>query len=319
MKPFQNILVGLDLAACKPLTTTGLGPIPRDAFRRGVELAKMSNARLLLFAALNVSEEALNFLQEPQRTRVVSHLVEAAERVLSVLEQDGKKEGAQASHKVVAGKGWLEIIKQVLRDHHDLVVVGTREPSAWRRLLFGNTAMKLLRRCPCPVLVNKLGAPPGPPSYLIATDLKPSSEEALRLGIALAEAGNAHVDVLHVVEYPLDRIWASALPDSLETDYHAQIRTEAQKSLTRQLEKTDYKKLGPNLQIHLVDGEGLPDIAIQHFLQVHGNQLLVMGTIARGGIQGIMIGNTAERLLPEVHCSVLAVKPPDFVCPIKVD
>src|SRR6516162_7985107 len=96
MKPFQNILVGLDLAACKPLTTTGLGPIPRDAFRRGVELAKMSNARLLLFAALNVSEEALNFLQEPQRTRVVSHLVAAAERVLSVLEQDGKKEGAQA-------------------------------------------------------------------------------------------------------------------------------------------------------------------------------------------------------------------------------
>jgi hypothetical protein len=29
-----------------------------------------------------------------------------------------------------------------------------------------------------------------------------------------------------------------------------------------------------------------------------------------------MIGNTAERLLPEVRCSVLAVKPPDFICPI---
>jgi len=61
----------------------------------------------------------------------------------------------------------------------------------------------------------------------------------------------------------------------------------------------------------------LPDIAIQHYIEVHNIHLLVMGTIGRGGIRGIMIGNTAERLLPEVHCSVLAVKPPDFVCPIE--
>jgi universal stress protein E len=44
-----------------------------------------------------------------------------------------------------------------------------------------------------------------------------------------------------------------------------------------------------------------------------------MGTIGRGGMQGIMIGNTAERLLPEIQCSLLAVKPPDFVCPIKLE
>jgi universal stress protein E len=38
---------------------------------------------------------------------------------------------------------------------------------------------------------------------------------------------------------------------------------------------------------------------------------------AKGGIRGIMIGDTAERLLREVGCSVLAVKPPDFVCPVE--
>jgi universal stress protein E len=318
MKTMQNILVGLDLAR-GPLTTAGLGPISREAFRRGVELAKLQNARLLLFTALNVNEEALRFLKEHERNRVVANLADAADRVLRDLEQEAKGEGVQATRKLVSGKGWLEIIKQVLRDKHDLVVVGTREPSAWRRLLFGNTAMKLLRRCPCPVLVNKLGISHGPTSLLIATDLKPSSQEALRLGIALAIKWNAHVDVLHVVEYPLDRLWATALPDARETDYHAQVRAEAEKLLQQQLEKTEYQRLGSKLKIHLVDGDGLPDISIQHFLQVHGNQLLVMGTIARGGIQGIMIGNTAERLLPEVHCSVLAVKPPDFVCPIKLE
>jgi hypothetical protein len=42
----------------------------------------------------------------------------------------------------------------------------------------------------------------------------------------------------------------------------------------------------------------------------------LVGTIGRGGI---MIGNPAERLLPEVHRSVLAVKPPEFQCPVQLD
>ena len=46
--------------------------------------------------------------------------------------------------------------------------------------------------------------------------------------------------------------------------------------------------------------------------------LLVMGTVARSGLNGVLIGNTAERVLDEVPCSVLAVKPPGFVSPIHV-
>jgi nucleotide-binding universal stress UspA family protein len=46
--------------------------------------------------------------------------------------------------------------------------------------------------------------------------------------------------------------------------------------------------------------------------------LLVMGTVARSGFNGVLIGNTAERVLDEVRCSVLAVKPPEFVSPIHV-
>ena len=42
-----------------------------------------------------------------------------------------------------------------------------------------------------------------------------------------------------------------------------------------------------------------------------------MGTVARGGFQRFLVGNTAERILPELPCSVLAVKPTDFVCPIE--
>ncbi len=47
--------------------------------------------------------------------------------------------------------------------------------------------------------------------------------------------------------------------------------------------------------------------------------LIVMGTVARTGIPGLIIGNTAESVLSQISCSVLAVKPPDFVTPVTLE
>jgi nucleotide-binding universal stress UspA family protein len=44
-----------------------------------------------------------------------------------------------------------------------------------------------------------------------------------------------------------------------------------------------------------------------------------MGTVARIGIPGLLIGNTAETILDQLDCSVLAVKPPGFVSPVALD
>ena len=47
--------------------------------------------------------------------------------------------------------------------------------------------------------------------------------------------------------------------------------------------------------------------------------LIVMGTVARTGIPGLIIGNTAESTLSQIHCSVLAVTPPGFVTPVTLE
>jgi nucleotide-binding universal stress UspA family protein len=47
--------------------------------------------------------------------------------------------------------------------------------------------------------------------------------------------------------------------------------------------------------------------------------LIVMGTVARTGISGVIIGNTAETILDQLTCSVLAIKPPGFKTPVKLD
>jgi nucleotide-binding universal stress UspA family protein len=47
--------------------------------------------------------------------------------------------------------------------------------------------------------------------------------------------------------------------------------------------------------------------------------LLVMGTVHRSGLAGFFIGNTAEKVLSEVNCSVLTVKPAGFVTPVPLN
>jgi nucleotide-binding universal stress UspA family protein len=46
--------------------------------------------------------------------------------------------------------------------------------------------------------------------------------------------------------------------------------------------------------------------------------LVVMGTVARTGIPGLIMGNTAEAILEQLDCSVLAIKPPGFVTPVSL-
>ena len=63
-------------------------------------------------------------------------------------------------------------------------------------------------------------------------------------------------------------------------------------------------------QIRLAKGP--PAQVVSGVVQRHRINLLVMGTVARAGVGGMLIGNTAEQVLDEVRCSAMAVKPPGF-------
>ncbi|HBE93283.1 MAG TPA: universal stress protein UspA, partial [Gammaproteobacteria bacterium] len=68
---------------------------------------------------------------------------------------------------------------------------------------------------------------------------------------------------------------------------------------------------------HLVLGP--PEEVIPKLISREGIELIVMGTVARIGIQGLLIGNTAERILDSVDCSVLAIKPTGFETPVTLE
>jgi nucleotide-binding universal stress UspA family protein len=66
--------------------------------------------------------------------------------------------------------------------------------------------------------------------------------------------------------------------------------------------------------VHLLKGDAVQSIA--GLASELSTDLIVMGTIGRTGVSGLLIGNTAEDVLQTTHASVLTVKPRKFVSPI---
>lgn len=297
MQCFKNILVGVDLTKCRQYNVAELTPSAKEAIDCAIWLAHVNSAELLFFAALTISPEALEQVRE------------LANKLLGELVDQAAKEGVTAQSRLVQGQPVQEIMQQVKREGHDLVVTGIRDQTWLSRMIFGNTSLTLLHHCPCPVWVAKPGHTRQAKNILIATDLKAAGAEAMRLGVPLGQILGSTVHVLHLVEYPLDFLWGPAPSEKHTQDYHARIRSAAEETLKEQFKAADPQGRCSEVQFHIGEGLGAPDAAIEKFLREHPVDVLVKGTVVRTGVESLMRGHTAARLLPEVHCSILAVRP----------
>ncbi len=68
---------------------------------------------------------------------------------------------------------------------------------------------------------------------------------------------------------------------------------------------------------HVHHLRGAADELIPTFVTDKKIDILVMGTVARTGIPGFIIGNTAENILQKLTCSLMALKPNGFISPVK--
>jgi len=97
--------------------------------------------------------------------------------------------------------------------------------------------------------------------------------------------------------------------------HHAQRLDELMREAGARLGADAMDYLKP--QLHLLKGSARKEIpALAKRLQV---DCIVMGTVARTGVRGFIMGNTAETILEQIDCSVLAIKPPGFVTPVALE
>jgi nucleotide-binding universal stress UspA family protein len=241
-------------------------------------------------------------------------------------------ERLQIRLELLVGKTYLEAIRAVLKNGYDLLIKPAENPT-WTNRLFGSDDLHLLRKCPCPVWLMKAQEKLNYSCILAAVDFElltpiPSeydlNREILELAASLALSDFASLHIVHAWETFVEGILESRGGMSPEgvTNYVEKERARHRKRLHMLAEelrgwigKDGYDYLSP--AFHLPKGSAKKVIA--PLVAELKADLIVMGTVARTGISGLIIGNTAEAILGQITCSVLAIKPPGFKTPVKVD
>jgi nucleotide-binding universal stress UspA family protein len=321
MERFSNILLLADAGLENSI-----------ALKRALALANSNQASLTLIDVVGSSPDEM---QLAITTVTPGELVDiAVTENLDQLEKvvaAGKTSGIDIKANVLVGKPFLEIIRQVLRNKHDLVIKCVDSTESFRNTLFGSTDMHLMRKCPCPVWIVKSTEHEQHRRIMAAVDQAPGNEvkdvlnrQILEMSTSLALAEFSELHIVHAwTLYGESQLRSQRIPIS-EVEVDAMVAEEASerrrwlKDLVRTYsgradnDAVDY--VGP--QLHVIKGDAkrvVPEAA--HQLDV---DLIIMGTVARAGIPGFFMGNTAESILNQIDCSVLTIKPPGFVSPVSL-
>jgi len=227
------------------------------------------------------------------------------------------------------GNPVVEIIREAVRADHDLVIKAASGNKNLKERLFGNIAVKLLRKCPVPVLVLKPSDlstshrilvpvdPEGPDAAVEASVLSkdPISKKLLEAAIYMARLEKSRLDILHCWYLPCESQLSSG---------RARIGIEQLEKMKQMAEKIHTQRVNTLVSEFDLSGiehsvmvrKGDPGDMIIDYAEKNKIDLIVMGTIGRSGLSGLLVGNTAETIIENANCSVLTIKPDNYKSPI---
>ncbi len=313
MDRFKSLLVAACPGHLEPLT-----------LRAAVKLADTNDAHITVLDVVPPLPRLRRKIEvEGRVVDIEAALVrDREERLRHLVENTRSRADTEVTVKV--GEPFLEVIRHVLRNGNDLVMVGTSEVRTGEGPHLDSGVMHLLRKCPVPVWVMR---PSRARKLRILALIDPDPTDPVRDGLndlvlelatSLTRRENAVLHVGHAWNLAGESTLRSspyvALPAGVVDAVVESAKSSHMEQLDALMDRHQVAELGG--AAHMVAGDArkvLPRLAERFNIG-----LIVMGTVARTGLGGLIMGNTAESILRSVTCSVMAVKPHGFVTPVKL-
>jgi universal stress protein E len=305
---YRSILVAMDFS-----------PFAQAALQQALWLARLAGAQVKLAHVMHDLQKAVRSVTTAAKYDIIYGDGSKFDREVRA-ETDARlqrlvaglnAEGVDLAYETLLGTPFVELTHAVQREGHDLVLAGTRGLSTWQQFFVGSTSKRLIRNCPADVWITK-GEHVHPPQIVLAsTDFSEASRRAVERAMSLAQASAGAFHLLHVID-------SSDVPDDLAEHIPegSSMRQEIQHTAQQRFEEFIASLNAGSLAIERHLSWGTPWQEIGRLAGHVQADLVAMGTIGRSGIQGVLLGNTAERVLDHCDSSVLVVKPADFVSPI---
>jgi len=297
MTMFRNVLVAVD-------TTRDVHP----ELGRAIQLAKDSGGMLRI---VDVVKDPSWFSQllTPESTQIQQEFIAECQERLEQLVIGCRQEGIEATCGILSGRSSEQILAEAKRIGADLIVRYAKGPRSLSMGKLGATAQRLVQRAPCAIFLHRPQHEPIK-KIVAAVDATPQDEEhgalncrILDIANRISQQSSAELTMVYAWTLYGDHLLKNRMPASQYAALVEHSRKQHEEGFNQLLTSSQI----PTSAGVLLDGD--PSEAVPEFCGQTETDLLICGTIARRGISGLFLGNTIERIMQQVDCSILAIPP----------
>lgn len=294
------------------------------AAQRALLIAEHTGAEVVLFVcgydqALSGDRFFDSKGLQKSRDSYVNNLRLATEKLAESMRRSGVKVGVEASWDYPIHEG---IVRAAMRCKADLLIKETHHHGPVDRFLFTNTDWHLIRDCPMPLLLCKQQPRRADQPILAAVDpMHENDKDAsldrkiLNLGGKLSASMGSELHAVHAVN-------AAGIGPAMSPGVAMAVYLPADTTIESIVEahKTAFEELAskhgiPAERAHL--RQGTTGEVLNTLIAETGAGTVIMGAVARGRLERVLVGSTAERVLNDLNCDVLVVKPDGFTTTVK--
>jgi nucleotide-binding universal stress UspA family protein len=273
------------------------------AFDHVVALAARHDATVHI---VNVADATQNGILQI-RGDDVEALEREGDRIVRQAAEQAHRRGVDTVTEVLRGEPYREIVDYAERHGLDLVVMPTHGRRGLERFLLGSTSERVVRRAEVPVLTVRPDddARVTHPyrDVLVPTDGSDCANQALAIGVDIAEAEDA---ALHL----LSAIAITALGVDVRTDVQMALLEESAHELLDE-SATFADDAGVEAAAKTVEYGPSIHQAILTYIDEHDIDLVVAGTHGRTGFDRYVLGSVTEYLVRTSPIPVLTVRAPE--------
>lgn len=280
----QPILVPLDGSA-----------LAEQALPFAEALADVSESPLLLLCTSYVANmPGLDAAEEQVR------LVTEAELYLRRVASRLKKRGIAVETSAPYGPAGQVIVREARVRRAWLIAMATHGRGGLGRALYGSVADRVIRQAPVPVLLVRawhagdsrarlIGTGP----ILVSLDGSAYAEESLPFARMLASLLRARVLLVQAIP-PLD---TALTPDGMAVALFTEDRTDAEQAARKRLARLATGLMAQGIAAEVIVRHGDPAATIAAVAEEQGAALTVLATHGRTGLDRLLLGSVAERVV----------------------
>ncbi|MCB0258491.1 MAG: universal stress protein [Calditrichaeota bacterium] len=278
-----------------------------EALVLAVQMARHYQARMTLAHVVVYFPD--EFEEEASYQQYQAVMVQRAARAEQKLKQQAGKhaaEGVKVDHVVLHGSSPADALQEYIDSQtFDLVIMGTRGWNRVRQTAQGSVSELTVRRAPIPVMTVQKNSQKNDriQRILVPVDFSIYSRQALEYAISIAQKYDAKLVLIHVVE---QEVYPAFYDDRVESIF------EVDQNLTNSVIANLHDFVADLVDGSLVEAfvvrEGVAHKEIVSYVNEQSVDLLVIATHGLTGLEYLLLGSTAEKVIRWAVCPVLTIK-----------